>query len=303
MVLRVKPIAEDEARNLAETAALVARAEDLAVIRVTGKDRLSWLAGLVTQDVAKLAPGAAAYTFLCEKKGKIVCDMHVIVRAEALLLLVPAEARDATFALLDHHLIMEDVELAPTDDAVFRVYGPRAETLALALAGAPWKGAPARVAVAHVVAEGDIDAFAERLADAAREHGAAVAPPRVEEDLRIAFGIPRFGKDFGPAHYPQESSLHGLGVSFSKGCYLGQEVLYMLEHRGHAKRHVVRLSSEAELAPGAVLHDGDAEVGAISSVARAGAGSVALGMVKAAASKEGHALRAGDVSCIVHTIG
>jgi len=303
MVRGVKPLSPEEARNLAETSALVARAGDLAVLRITGGDRLSWLAGLVTQDVAKLPEGGVAYTFLCEKKGKIVCDMHVFARPDALDLVVPAEAAEAVAAALDHHLIMEDVEIAASDAAVFRVYGPAAPALANALGGAAWPGASFRLPVAHVVAgTSDADTFAEQLAAATREHGAGVAPSGFEDGLRIALGIPRFGRDFGPAHYPQESSLHGLGVSFSKGCYLGQEVLYMLEHRGHAKRHVVRLSSEAEI-PLAPLHEGDAEVGAVSSVARDGAGWAALGMVKAQVAAEGRVLVAGAARCVVHPLG
>lgn len=302
MVLRVKQLTREEGRNLAETSALVARAEDLIVLRVTGKDRLSWLSGLVTQEVGKLAAGDSTYAFLCEKKGKIVCDMHLFVRPDAIFLVVPAAAREAVTATLDHHLIMEDVEIAADEAAVFRVYGPRAEAIAKGLGGAVWAGAAFRLPIAHVLAEGSIDTFAERLADVVRENDAGIAPPGLEDELRTVLGVPRFGKDFGPSHYPQETALHGLGVSFSKGCYLGQEVLYMLEHRGHAKRHVVRLTSDAELVVGSPLLDGAAEVGTVSSVARDEATWTAVAMVKSAAAKDGHELLAGGARCVVHPI-
>jgi tRNA-modifying protein YgfZ len=302
MVVRVKPLSVEDARNVAETHALVARAPDLTVLRITGKDRLSWLSGLLTQDVGKLRPGAAAYSFLCEKKGKILCDMHLFVHETSLDLVLPREALASVSATLEHHLIMEDVEVHGDERPVFRVYGPKAETVAKALSGAVWQGAPFRLPVAHVVASEDADTFAEKLADALRETEGGVAPDGFEEGLRVALGIPRFGMDFGPAHYPQETSLHGLGVSFSKGCYLGQEVLYMLEHRGHAKRKLVRLECDGAVPVGSALLDGDAEVGNVTSVVCHEAGFAAIAMVKAAATGKGKTLRSGPISCKVHEI-
>jgi len=302
MVVRVKPLSLEEARNVAETHALVARAPDLTVLRITGKDRLSWLSGLLTQDVGKLRPGAAAYSFLCEKKGKILCDMHLFVHETSLDLVLPREAREAVSATLEHHLIMEDVEVHDDERAVFRVYGPKAEGVAKALSGAVWQGAPFRLPVAHVVASEDADTFAEKLAEALRETGGGLAPEGFEENLRVSLGIPRFGADFGPAHYPQETSLHGLGVSFSKGCYLGQEVLYMLEHRGHAKRKLVRLACDGAVPVGAALLDGAVEVGNVTSVAPHGNAYAAIAMVKAAATSHGKVLHAGSVACTVSEI-
>lgn len=299
----MKPISREEAHKLAETRVLVARAPDLTVLRVSGKDRLSWLSGLLTQDVAKLRAGQGAYSFLCEKKGKILCDLHLFVRAATIDLVLPVESVESVTAILEHHLIMEDVEVAQDARAVFRLYGPSAPRVAEALDGHGWVGASFRVPVAHVVASENEDTFAEALADALRETDGGVAPEGFEDELRVQLGIPRFGKDFGPTHYPQEASLHGLGVSFSKGCYLGQEVLYMLEHRGHAKRKLVSLTSPERLSVGDVLFDGDSEVGSVTSVAPSGVSWAGIAMVKASASAEGHTVRSGSVVCNVHSIG
>jgi folate-binding protein YgfZ len=302
MVMRVKPTTREEAERLVETHAIMARADDLAVLSLGGKDRLSWLGGLVTQDVGKLGPGASAFTFLCEKKGKIVADMHVLVGPEEILLVVARDVRDKVAETLEHHLIMEDVEIARDGRTVFRVYGPKAAEVASGLGGGAWPKAPARVPVAHVVGLEDVDTFAERVAEVLRETGAAMVDPLLEAELRVALGVPRFGLDFGPTDYPQETGLHSSGVSFSKGCYLGQEVLYMLEHRGHAKRSLVRLEGEGELARGDKVTDAGVEVGEVTSVARHGGRVLALASIKASAFGEGKGLAAGSAEVRAHAL-
>lgn len=302
MVMPVKPTTREEAERLVETHAIMARADDLAVLSLRGKDRLTWLGGLVTQDVSKLAAGASAFAFLCEKKGKIVADMHVLVRPEETLLVLAAEARDKVHETLEHHLIMEDVEIAHDVRPVFRVYGPKAAEVASGLGGGVWPKAPARVPVAHVLGLEDVDTFAERVAEVMRETGAAMVDPTIEAELRVTLGVPRFGLDFGPTDYPQETGLHGSGVSFSKGCYLGQEVLYMLEHRGHAKRSLVRLEGQGDMTRGDKVSDAGVEVGEVTSVARKGDRVHALASIKTSAFGEGKRLAAGSGEVVAHAL-
>jgi hypothetical protein len=309
MVLRVNPVTLEEARALVQKGSVVAPAPDRAVLVVRGNDRQSWLNGLVTQDVSKAAKGSVAYAFLCEKKGKIVCDMHLFVRDDRIELVVPASSRASVLAALDHHLIMEDVELVESDARVFRVHGT-SESRAAVLGKLASAAAPAvdfsRFPEAIVVVDEDPDAFGEKLSSALREApgGGALLSAAREEELRVELGLPRFGVDFDTSHYPQETSLHTLGVSFSKGCYLGQEVLYMLEHRGHAKKKLVRLHAESALptiaggAPVPVLAEGATEVGQATSAS----GAWAIAMVKQAHTEADAALTLGGVACRVSPV-
>lgn len=309
MVLRVNPVTLEEARALVRKGSVVAPAPDRVVIVVRGNDRLTWLNGLVTQDVSKAAKGTVAYAFLCEKKGKIVCDMHIFVREDRLDLVVPASALATVLAALDHHLIMEDVELSENEARVFRVHGvPESRASVLAQLASPeaaafdFSGFPEAI----VIVDQDPDAFGERLAGALREApgGGALVSAAREEELRVELGLPRFGVDFDTSHYPQETSLHTLGVSFSKGCYLGQEVLYMLEHRGHAKKKLVRLHGESALptiAAGSsqpVLAADASEIGQ----AKSASGAWAIAMVKQAHAEADASLTLGGIACRVSPV-
>ncbi len=309
IVLRVNPVTLEEARVLVQKGSVVAPAPDRAVLVVRGNDRLSWLNGLVTQDVSKAAKGTVAYAFLCEKKGKIVCDMHIFVREDRLGLVVPATARTTVLAALDHHLIMEDVELSESDARVFRVHGaPESRASVLAHLASPEAAAVdfSRFPEALVIVDQDPDAFGERLAGALREApgGGVLVSAAREDELRVELGVPRFGVDFGTSHYPQETSLHTLGVSFSKGCYLGQEVLYMLEHRGHAKKKLVRLHGESTLpaiAAGSsqpVLSADASDIGQATSAS----GAWAIAMVKQAHAEAEASLTLSGIACRVSPV-
>lgn len=246
---------------------------DRAAIVITGKERTSWLNGLVTSDVTKLSPGKAQYGLLVEKKGRIQADFFAVASADALALAVPRELRDATLATLDHHLIMEDAELATP-------------ALSWFYSSSPCEGAFA--GVIDLLAPGDvIVATTEPLPDASEAS--------VFDALCIERGMPRFGREFDATFYPQEANLEKLAVSFDKGCYLGQEVVYMLENRGHVKKKLVPLDLEgAEPATtGAAVTTAEGE--AIGEVKSSAVGPtkktpVAIAMVKWAQSKPGTTL-------------
>src|SRR5262249_28863386 len=125
----------------------------------------------------------------------------------------------------------------------------------------------------------------------------AVADDATWETLRIERGLPRFGVEVDTTLYPQEASLEKLAVSFDKGCYLGQEVVYMLENRGHVKRKLVSLDVDGDdvLAKGeAVTTIEGGAVGEVKSSARGASGKpVAIAMVKWAQTKPGTELRVG----------
>ncbi len=293
------------AETAAAQGALLHVRDDLGVFAVTGKDRLSWLNGLVTQEVGKLAPGAGAYGLAVGKTGKMAAELWFVAGqpGDARVLVVAARARlDTLREHLDKHLIMEDAEMSPPlDRAVVFAYGPRAAALAdvARSAGADaasidWTGRGSAVVV--IAREGALDATVAALRAAAEP--TALATEADWEALRIAWGLPRAGVDYDDQTMPQEASLEKVAVSFSKGCYLGQEAVFMLEKRGHPKKKLVRLAieGEGEIAAGTplALPDGTV-VGAVTSAARAPDGALrALGSVKYKQAVPGAELRAGE---------
>lgn len=256
---------------------------DRAAIVVTGKDRTSWLNGMVTSDVAKLAPGKAQYGLLVEKKGRIQTDFYVVASADALALAVPRDLRESVLATLDHHLIMEDAELTTPELAWFYAAGPGALELARSK-GADFAGELDLLgAGGAMIATSDAPALGE------------LGDPATFEALRIERGLPRFGAEFDAAFYPQEANLEKLAVSFDKGCYLGQEVVYMLENRGHVKKKLVPLDLDGDGAVPAGAPVTTAEGDAVGEVKSSAIGPtrnapVAIGMVKWAHAKPGTSL-------------
>jgi folate-binding protein YgfZ len=296
---------EREAANAraATESVLAVRAFDRTGIVVRGKDRTSWLNGLVTCDLAKLDGALAAYGLLVEKKGRIQTDFFAVPGSsnDALALAVPRELRDGLLETLDHYLIMEDAELEPSDLAVWNLHGPKSKEIAEASA-APFAGTVDLLgsggAVVAVPAT-EADAFAERLAGLVREAGGALIDEAAWEAVRIERGLPRFGVEVDATLYPQEASLEKLAVSFDKGCYLGQEVVYMLENRGHVKRKLVPLDIDGDTPLGkgdAVTTAEGAAVGDVKSsvVGPASGKPVAIAMIKWAQAKPGTELRVGD---------
>ena len=293
--------AASAARAARETV-LVVGAPDRSAILVTGKDRISWLNGLVTCELAKLTPGEGAYGLLVEKKGRVQTDLYVVQEravAGTVALAVPSELRDTLMATLDHYLIMEDVELALGDMVFVVAHGP----LAVELAGlAPFAGTVDLLGTGGLVLgapAAEKAALDARLVEAARRLGGVIADDAIWEPVRIEHGLPRFGAEVDATFYPQEASLEKLAVSFSKGCYLGQEVVYMLQERGHVKQKLVSLDLDAAGdVPGRgtpiTTPTGEAVGDVRSAVTGPSSGKpAAIAMVKWAFAKPGTELRVG----------
>jgi folate-binding protein YgfZ len=300
--------AEDAGRASRESV-LVVPAADRAAILITGKDRTSWLNGLVTCELAKRERGQGAYGLLVEKKGRIQTDLFVVPSADeaeaTLALAVPASLRESLLSTLDHYLIMEDAELSASDLVFFVAHGPRAAELQslapfagrvnLLGTGGLVLGAPAAGAAA----------LETRLRETAATQGRVFADDDATWDaIRIEAGLPRFGAEVDASLYPQEAALEKLAVSFSKGCYLGQEVVYMLQERGHVKRKLVPLDLDQAAGEGAALPavgtavttPAGEEVGEIKSAAIGPSTGkpVAIAMVKWAHAKQDTELRVGE---------
>ena len=276
---------------------------DRTGIVVRGKDRTSWLNGLVTCELAKLSSADGAYGLIVEKKGRIQTDFFAVPAAgagskDALALMVPTDLCDSVVATLDHYLVMEDVELEAVELASWQLHGPAA-LAALEKLDAPYAGTLDVLGVGGAVVAvpvADAVAFGEGLGTVVSAIGGAVVDDATWDAVRIERGVPRFGVEVDSTMYPQEASLEKLAVSFNKGCYLGQEVVYMLENRGHVKRKLVPLDIEGDAIPTkgdlVTTPDGVA-VGDIKSSALgpASGNPVAIAMLKWAQSKPGTELR------------
>jgi folate-binding protein YgfZ len=283
---RVTP---SEQVRAARASVLLVREPDLAIVVVTGEDRASWLNGLVTCDVAKLEEGAVAYGLAVTQKGRIIADLYVAKRAGAIDVVLPARVRDAVMEALGRYLVMEDAEMARDDDRrVWFAHGPKSAELGGLACDRTGLGGALVVAPASEGA---------RLEARAIELGGCVGDAAGWEALRLEQGVPAFGVDFDDKTYPQEASLEKRAVSFEKGCYLGQEVVCMLELRGHVKRKLVPFVMEEsdDVESGAPITDeAGVEIGKVSSASRSPTlgKCVGLAMVKLAHASAGATFRA-----------
>jgi folate-binding protein YgfZ len=265
------------------TTMLVPRRFD--TLRVTGPDRLTWLNGMVTQAVDKLKPAEGALALSVQKNGKIESEVVLLTGEEDVLLGVREGVGASLREKLDRHLIMENAEVSSVEPGTswFLVLGDE-ETAARAARVARDSGGRAAV----VSRAGQRACFAAIGPESGEAGGAFVTSlaagglsVATEEEWlrrRIELGIAEFGADYGVENYAQEALLEKDAVSFDKGCYLGQEAVFMLEKRGHVSKKLVRLEADGPLSRGLKLHDRETDkpVGEITS----SFGPSALGFVK-----------------------
>jgi tRNA-modifying protein YgfZ len=269
-----------------QTGAVFARA-DVGVLTLTGPGASSSMQGLLTNDIEKPGDGAFIYGAMLTPKGMIVVDGWAARQGTTVTYTVPAEGREAALAIFTRSI---PPRLARTGDrtaevAVFRLAGPqvlaKAQAAGLAIPPAPGRVLPVEVGgVAWDVARASEQApfvlqvtapaagaaaVAQRLVAAGMLEGNSVAL----ECARILGGWPRIGAEVDEKTIPQEVRLEELGgVSFTKGCYTGQETVSRLHFRGHVNRHLRGLLFDAEPAAdaGSVIHQ-DRDAGRVTSVA------------------------------------
>ena len=264
------------------------------VVKVAGDDARSFLHGLVSADILKLAPGAARFCALLTPQGKIIADFFV----------VEAPAQDGGGFFLDLPR-----SLAAAVVGKLNLYKLRARVMVEDLSEvlgvlAAWDG-QGTASIGLWYPDPRLPALGlramlppQRAADAASEVGAAMVDPAEYETHRIALGIPEGGIDFGYSDaFPHEADMDQLGgIDFDKGCYVGQEVVSRMEHRGIARTRAlsVRFDGTAP-ARGAAVMAGDRQVGTMGSSA-AGHGLALVRLDRAAeALSRGESLVAGGV--------
>ncbi|HLK38486.1 MAG TPA: glycine cleavage T C-terminal barrel domain-containing protein [Polyangiaceae bacterium] len=292
---------------------LAIRAPDLATLVVTGSDRVSWLNGLVTCDLVKRADGAAPYGLVVSRNGRIVADATIVIdgRDGPVLVVVSAGRVETLRAHLEHYLVMEDAEISASAGRyeVWLLHGARSSAvLTAAQAAGAAGGVVDRTGLGGAVVLAPVERAAEVRAaveEAVRVADGAIGDEAGWEALRLERGVPRYGADFDDQTYPQEASLEKSAVSFDKGCYLGQEVVCMLELRGHVKRKLVPVVIDAGVPPAAgeaVTDEQGAPAGQVTSAASSPTlgKAVALAMLKRPFAEPGKAVRvAGAAACVV----
>ncbi|MCB9620345.1 MAG: folate-binding protein YgfZ [Sandaracinus sp.] len=247
---------------------------DERVLRVEGDDARTWLQGQITSDIHREAPGTSTYGLVLVGTGQVLADVWVLDLGDTFLVRSASAVFDELVARLDRYVVMEDVELEPTSLSVVHVVGDGLELGD----GATVTDRVGRPGVDLLVE--DASATLAELEAAGFERG----DEATFEALRIAAARPRLGRDFGLNTLPQEAGLVG-AVSFTKGCYFGQEPVVMLRDRGKPPKRLVHVVLEAEASPGIAVTREGAEVGTLTSVA----GTEGLALVKR------RALEAGDL--------
>lgn len=310
-------------RAVREAAVWADRTTRDARLEVRGPDAAEWLHGLLTQDIKALQPGQGTYAAYLTPQGRMVADMRVFRHDGTFVLETAAAARTTLLSRLDQFVIMEDVTVSDVSEALgcLTLLGPTASAAASACTA---------------IASATLDALAEEahlefgvpgaFVAASREFGVPAfdlfAPPaeidnwrtalqgqlphagdHLLDTLRIEAGRPRYGVDMHDDTIPLEAGVESRGISFDKGCYVGQEVVIRILHRGGgrvARRLVwVEHAPQPQDAPMWAVGDsvslGDRVVGQVTSAcwSPARGGLLGIAMVHRDATEPGTLVRIG----------
>jgi tRNA-modifying protein YgfZ len=267
-----------EYRALTERCGLLDRSER-GKLALTGPGAKEFLAGQVTNDTEALTLGSGCYAAFLTPKGKMLGDLRILDRGDELLLDTERVALQALFDMIRRFKIGYEVELhkRTVEQGLLSLIGPDASRIASAETLPAVEHASAAVeidGVAAVIARTDTgvdliceSADTEGLAETLRGRGAAPVSEEAAEIVRVEHGRARYGIDLDDTVIPQEAGLNERTVSFTKGCYVGQETVARLYYKGKPNRHLrgLRLSAPAE--PGAKLRLGERAVGQLTSAA------------------------------------
>ncbi|MBW8862585.1 MAG: folate-binding protein YgfZ [Acidobacteria bacterium] len=305
---------------------------DRGRIVVSGSDRGSYLHGLLTNDTTALPAGTGCYAAYLTAQGRMIADLFVYELGDVILLMLEGGVKDAVMAKLDQFIFGEDVQLGDVTAsfAQIAVVGPQAGAVvaaalgtvgADALAALPehgnlrtdWRGGAAIVTRITDIGEPGFDVYVERaqaavLTSALTANDAAEMDEATAEALRIETGVPRFGRDMDEETIPLEAGIESRAISFTKGCYVGQEVIIRVLHRGHGRvaRKLVGLTIDGSDVPqpGARITSGDREIGEVTSSTMSPAlqRPIALGYVHRDFVEPGTSVTIGSTNAHVTTV-
>lgn len=261
-------------RLLREEAALV-RLPGFAAIEVTGEDRKGWLQGQVTSDLRELTEGSSSPFCMCSPTGQLLSFGTVWALPGRFAMSVPLASRKAILERFESMVILEDVAACPMDDLVFlSVQGPEATSRLSGLVTMPPLDAAhddfGLCLRSNRTGYGGWDLLIEPSRAKNIEKAFPTATAEAIDIARLEAGIPLFGKDTGPKTLPPElgPAFESSHISYTKGCYTGQEVLMRIHSRGHTNRTWIGLVADCPLQEGAIISAGGrADAGAVTSAA------------------------------------
>jgi len=293
-----------------------------AKISLTGGDRTRWLNGMVTNNIRDLEPGRGVYAFLLNPQGHILGDLYAYNRGESLLVDTDQSQVEKILAVFDKYIIMDDIEVANVSEQLSAVgiAGPQSwETLRAAGFEVPelkplqfvemrWqqtgvtvvRGDNPQVASFELwLAPGETG----RVSEALMKAGAKPVGNAALGLLRIAAGIPTYGVDIRERDLPQETE-QDRALNFSKGCYVGQEIVERIRSRGQVRRKFTGFEIDGQLpAAGSKIQVDGKDVGEITSAASVpvayGERRVALGYIRREVATPAKQLNAGGSAATV----
>ncbi len=309
----------EEEYQAVTTAAGVHDTSYMGRLKAIGDDGLDLLNRLSTNKVLDLEPGQGAPTILTTDRGRILDLIGVVNVDDYILLITSPGAQQQVIDWLDKYTIMEDlvVEDITGETTMLSVLGPASQVAVESAAGIllnqlpPYHSLTAEMAGHRVRIVnrpfGELPSFDLLMdPDAAAgvwEHLSASGVPPVGEEafeaVRLSYAVPAYGHELGESYNPLEAGLIG-SIDFTKGCYIGQEVIARLDTYQKIQKHLVRLefSADATVSEGDTLNDDGREVGKVTSVTRipAGQGLIGLAYVRKASASPGNVLELADPS-------
>ena len=287
-----------------------------AKIALTGGDRVRWLNGMITNNVRDLAPGHGVYAFLLNPQGRILGDLYTYNRDESLLVDTDHSQVERVLAVFDKYIIMDDVEVANVSGRLtaIGIAGPNTRELLRAAGFEEPALEPLQSVeltwrqVGLTLVRGDnerVESFELWLApenveqgrEALVKAGARPVGAAALELVRIAAGIPRYGADIRERDLAQETEQQR-ALNFTKGCYVGQEIVERIRSRGQVHRKFAGFEVQGQLpAPGSKIQGDGKDVGEITSAASlplaSGDRRVALGYIRREVAAPGKLVEAG----------
>jgi folate-binding protein YgfZ len=265
-----------------------------AYLSFTGPDRVRYLNAILTNNIKDLPPRQGIVSLLLNPQGHILAEIDTYAFADKLFCVSYAMIRERLIEWLDKYIIMDDVTL--TDETgrfgTLALEGPKAAAVVQELAGVDlrqWadlfsqdrtvasipcrivKCSPGGIAGAEFVIEREkLQEFWHALLEAVRGHGGGPAGYSAMSAIRLAQGVPWFGYDFGEKQIPHEAGLQDSHISYTKGCYTGQEIVERVRSRGQVNRVRVGLLFSGDAVPeaGSPLTMGGKDVGYITRAAK-----------------------------------